>query len=89
MTHIHLQVHCEAYSQRHCSLLPLLRSYSIEMSVGAEAICPSIRQIASLHCISLAMTVALNRILRFARNDGVNQTYNTFQLTFCKPNIKW
>jgi len=53
-------VHCEAQA--------------LELSVGAEAICPSIRQIASLHCVplamtvrrgvSLAMTVKMGRLLR-------------------------
>jgi len=33
------------------------------MGVGAEAICPSIWQIASLHCVPFAMTVTMGRLL--------------------------
>jgi len=45
-------------------IINVIAKPSVEKSVGAEAICPSIWQIASLHCVPFAMTVTMGRLLR-------------------------
>jgi len=48
-----------------------LRGLSRDRGKATEAICPSIRQIASLHCVPLAMTVRRGVSLAMTVKMGV------------------